>query len=271
MLLSGSSFVLLSDDRPLSLRLYQCAKNDFSGVQSILQLVATLSLPGIQPDIDLYFSISGGWVSASKPARPAPFYPSQSNSLLAIEFCANSDSAEDPAILQHGYALLFTRHTLLNLIHKYAGQNEIHSLSWTEWGPRFTRLLRWPGRGATIDGSVFGSRYARRVQHVHDTRQYQIEVFDFNPYAINCQVAPGPSATSLGEIRDPCHSHDARPPGRTTRRAIITDQDSIGPNELLAEAVNTSLPYVQTTAYWPFDPSFEVLLGHENVVAIEVR
>ena len=188
-MLSASTFIVLRKT-PFSLELYHNTRKRWKGsaVDIPPELKLSLALPAIQPEITPYSAIFG---SRAGTSERSVFYPSLPDSLVAVEFCASRSSANDPACLRHGYALIFHRQMLFDIVGQdlskgsprtveYNWSIEPDYIPWHYWGPQCTRLLPAPS-------SVYGTRYARRFND--DTpgsgaTKCRVEVCDFNPYAV---------------------------------------------------------------------------------------
>ena len=258
MMLSGSTFAVFSL-YPLILHLYLVIQEESQTAGSTSRLFASLDFPSIHPNITLFISIFGRptWFSSSPP-----FFPTVENNLVAFEFMAAGENNN----LNHGYTLLVPLSTLFGFFRDFESHPDGHCLSWDEWGPQSTWLIPSIGHDFVACGCVSGSRFGRSIPDPSSGTGVSLEIFDFSRLAAQY-------SWSLDKVPNaPPSSNEESAPviAPVMHRHIIEHSETIGPNELLDEAVTTSLPYVLTTTPWPFDISYEFWFDYKHMLALKV-
>ncbi|KDQ14103.1 hypothetical protein BOTBODRAFT_66287 [Botryobasidium botryosum FD-172 SS1] len=206
--------------------------------------------------------------------RPRPFHFASEDRI----FCFFLDIRREIDAGPH--ALMFTRSSTLSNYTNYLSTDHGHArrIPWEEWGPPNTRWLEG-NFASTSDHTcyVYGSRFAHRVSSSYDGDDDEIpipelqtiDMFDFNPYAVEHEVrngAAGDGGEGTGE--DGSTKYDAAL-GITYRS--ITSPSIIPAGSLFVDDVHSSLPYREIHKVVKYAEDFSVLMDEENLIFLTER
>ncbi|EIN14718.1 hypothetical protein PUNSTDRAFT_140942, partial [Punctularia strigosozonata HHB-11173 SS5] len=175
------------------------------------------------------------------PRVSVPFYTPHGKGIVAATFDASCNVQGDKRAHQTSWALVMYLEDLINFATQ-ARDVPFGRITWSEWGPEFTRLTETPAQGGDARWLTFGYRMA-----LANSDPSGITVYDFNPFL----------AALRNEMKDVL-KHDAEV-------NIVTEVETVEMPRVWTEPVTTSLPY--SKRMHPVDGEISrCSIGEDNII-----